>query len=217
MRFRSGRVGGLGALHYRIAGSTARHCAVLLLAAALGSALPAPAAGQAKGGFLLASPSFTSGGAIPAKYTCDGENVSPALLWARTPEGAKSLALIVEDPDVPDPKAPKRTWVHWVVYNLPTDGVGLRAAITQATLPAGALHGANDWGRQDYGGPCPPIGRHRYFFKLYALDTVLPELASPTRENLDAAMKGHVIGQTGMVGTFERELAETSAGATNDR
>ena len=126
MRSRSGRVGGLGALHPRTTSSTARRCAALLLCAALGSALPAQTGAQTKGGFLLASPSFPSGGAIPAKYTCDGENISPALLWARAPEGAKSLALIVEDPDVPDPKAPKRTWVHWVVYNLPTGSVGLR-------------------------------------------------------------------------------------------
>ena len=133
------------------------------------------------------------------------------------PEGAKSLALVVEDPDVPDPRAPKRTWVHWIVYNLPTEGVGLPEAMTPAARPKGALPGTNDWGRRDYGGPCPPIGRHRYFFELYALDVVLPKLASPTRKSLDAAMKGHVIGQTGLVGTYERARAEPDSAATTSR
>ena len=122
----------------------------------------------------LSSSSFTHQGSIPAKYTCEGADTSPPLAWSGVPPSAKSLALIVDDPDAPDPKAPRMTWVHWVLYDVPPGTKGLAEAV--ATLPAGTREGANDWRRTGYGGPCPPIGRHRYFFKLYALDTVLPDL-----------------------------------------
>src|SRR5262245_38535256 len=122
----------------------------------------------------ISSPAFTSGGLIPGKYTCDGEDRAPALSWDGVPSTVQSLAIIVDDPDAPDPKAPKRTWVHWVLYNIAPGETGLPEGGTP--LPPGAQEGMNDWKRTGYGGPCPPIGRHRYFFKLFALDTVLPDL-----------------------------------------
>ena len=118
----------------------------------------------------LVSTAFTHGGEIPAKYTCEGKDVSPPLAWQGVPDGTKSLVLIVDDPDAPDPAAPKMTWVHWVVFNLPADVAGLPEAASGKALPKGAVSALNDWKRADYGGPCPPIGRHRYFHKLYALD-----------------------------------------------
>ncbi len=124
----------------------------------------------------IQSQGFKHEGMIPARYTCDGQDISPSLEWSGIPAAAKSLALIVDDPDAPDPAAPKMTWVHWVLYNIPTDAQGLLEGISAASLPAGTKEGGNDWGRTGYGGPCPPIGRHRYFFKLYALDTVLTDL-----------------------------------------
>ena len=150
----------------------------------------------------LSSTAFTNGGEIPAKYTCQGEDVSPALNWNDPPPGTRSLALIVDDPDAPDPAAPKMTWVHWVLYNLPPKAGGLPEAVS--VLPPGARNGLNDWKRTGYGGPCPPIGRHRYFFKLYALDTVLPDLGQPTKARLEEAMKGHVLGQAELVGTYQK-------------
>ena len=127
----------------------------------------------------LRSSAFVHQGEIPRQHTCDGEDRSPPLAWSGVPAGTKSLALIVDDPDAPDPKAPKRVYVHWVLYNIPPDAAGLAEAIRPADLPAGTLEGLNDWGRTGYGGPCPPIGRHRYFHKLYALDTVLPGPGAP--------------------------------------
>ena len=127
----------------------------------------------------LSSPDFPAHGEIPARFTCEGEEVSPALVWQGVPQAARSLALIVDDPDAPDPRAPKRTWVHWVLYNLPPATAGLPRAVAPRDLAKGTREGANDWGRTGYGGPCPPIGRHRYFFKLYALDAVLPDLGKP--------------------------------------
>jgi Raf kinase inhibitor-like YbhB/YbcL family protein len=109
--------------------------------------------------------------------------------------------LIVDDPDAPDPRHPRQTWVHWLVYNLPADCAGLPEG---QALPAGARVGRNDWNSADYGGPCPPIGRHRYFHKLYALDTVLPDLRHPTKSQLEQAMTGHVLAQAELVGTYER-------------
>jgi Raf kinase inhibitor-like YbhB/YbcL family protein len=120
------------------------------------------------------------------------------------PAGTKSLALVVDDPDAPDPKAPKLVYVHWVLYNIPPDVSGLAEAIQRADLPPGAREGLNDWGRAGYGGPCPPIGRHRYFHKLYALDTVLPDLKRPTKAHLLAAMKGRILAETELVGTYQR-------------
>lgn len=153
-------------------------------------------------GFTLTSPAFAPGGEIPKKHTCDGPDVSPALEWSGVPEGTKTLALIVDDPDAPDPKAPKMTWVHWVLYNLPPAG-GL-AEGAAGNLPAGTLEGLNDWKRAGWGGPCPPTGRHRYFFKLYALTTALPDLEKPTKAQLEESMKGRVAGQATLLGTYER-------------
>jgi Raf kinase inhibitor-like YbhB/YbcL family protein len=148
----------------------------------------------------IESTAFAHDGAIPAKYTCDGRDVSPPLSWSAVPAGAKSLALVVEDPDAPDPAAPKMTWVHWVLYNLPADCAGLAEAVR--ALPPGTLEGVNDWRRTGYGGPCPPVGRHRYFHRLYALDAPLPDLRQPTRARLAAAMKPHVIAEAALVGTY---------------
>lgn len=159
---------------------------------------------EASVSFRLSSPAFTHQGAIPSRYTCDGEDVSPALQWSGVPSGAKSLALIVEDPDAPDPAAPQRVWGHWVLYNLPPDSDGLPESVTATQLPAGAQQGANDWKRAGYGGPCPPIGRHRYFHRLYALDTVLPQLQQPDKSALRDAMEGHVLGEAELIGTYQR-------------
>ncbi len=150
--------------------------------------------------FTIHSPAFEEGGSIPSKYTCDGEDVSPPLQWQGVPAGTRSLALIVDDPDAPDPRAPRMTWVHWVLYDLPADSSGLPEAVS--ALPPGTREGINDWKRTGYGGPCPPIGRHRYFFKLYALDTVLPDLGEPTKEELLRAMEGHVLGEAVLMGTY---------------
>jgi len=142
---------------------------------------------------------FVQEGEIPAKFTCEGQDVSPPLAWTGVPANAKSLALIVDDPDAPDPASPMMTWVHWVLYNIPP---AIGSLAEGARAPAGALDGINDWRRTGYGGPCPPIGRHRYFHKLYALDTVLPDLGKPTKAKLEAAMKGHVIAEAQLVGTY---------------
>jgi len=153
---------------------------------------------------ILESSAFEHGGEIPARYTCSGDDVSVPLNWGGVPEGARSLVLIVDDPDAPDPNAPQMVWVHWVLYNIPPDTSSLVEHITSATLPPGASEGINDWQRTGYGGPCPPIGRHRYFHKLYALDTVLEALNEPTRADVEAAMQGHIIAQAELIGTFRK-------------
>ena len=152
----------------------------------------------------ITSPSFTPQGSISAKYTCEGSDTSPPLAWSGVPASAKSLALIVDDPDAPDPKAPRMTWVHWVLFNLPPSATSLAEGASKKGLPQGAQQGLNDWKRADYGGPCPPIGRHRYFFKLYALDTVLPDSGKLTKADLLNAMQGHVVGTAELVGTYEK-------------
>jgi Raf kinase inhibitor-like YbhB/YbcL family protein len=152
----------------------------------------------------LTSPAFTPGGEIPALFTCEGRDLSPALAWTGVPESARCLVLVVDDPDAPDPKAPKMTWVHWVLYNLPPTAHGLPEAVAPADLPAGTRQGTNDWKRTGYGGPCPPIGRHRYFHKLYALDVVLADLGPATKPELEAAMKGHVVAQAELLGTYQK-------------
>ncbi len=152
----------------------------------------------------ITSEAFEDGGAMEAKYTCEGADLSPPLQWSGVPDGTRSLALIVDDPDAPDPAAPQMTYVHWVLYNLPTDSGGLQEGMTAGDLPAGTLEGVNDWQRTGYGGPCPPIGRHRYFHKLYALDIVLEDLGEPTKDALLAAMEGHILGQAVIVGTYEK-------------
>jgi Raf kinase inhibitor-like YbhB/YbcL family protein len=155
--------------------------------------------------FQLGSSSFAPGGDIPADFTCDGRDVSPPLSWTGAPGGTRSLALIVDDPDAPDPQAPRRVWTHWVLYNLPATLRGLREGMSARTLPKGALEGFNDSKRLGWEGPCPPIGRHRYFFRLYALDTALPDLRHPTRGALERAMEGHVLARAELVGRFARQ------------
>jgi hypothetical protein len=156
-------------------------------------------------GFTLRSTSFEHQGAIPAKHTCQGDETAPPLAWSDPPAGTKSLALIVDDPDAPDPRAPKTTWVHWVLYNLPATARALPEGATAGNLPPGAREGVNDFGRNGYGGPCPPIGRHRYFHKLYALDVELGELPRPTKAALETAMRGHVLAEVQLVGTYEKK------------
>lgn len=156
-------------------------------------------------GLALSSPAFTPGGEIPALFTCEGRDLSPALDWTGVPEAAQSLVLIVDDPDAPDPAAPKMTWVHWVLYNLPPTARGLPKGVAPTELPAGTREGTNDWKRTGYGGPCPPIGRHRYFHKLYALDVVLPDLGTAAKVRVEAAMKGHVIAHAELMGTYQKK------------
>jgi Raf kinase inhibitor-like YbhB/YbcL family protein len=155
--------------------------------------------------FGLRSPSFADGAPIPIRHTCEGEDRSPALAWSGTPPGTRSLALVVDDPDAPDPKAPRMTWVHWILYDLPPDAAGLPEGVARDTLPPGTRQGVNDWKRTGWGGPCPPIGRHRYFFKLYALDALLGDLGSPPKAKLEAAMRGHVLAEARLVGTYEKQ------------
>lgn len=152
----------------------------------------------------LTSPAFADGHDIPVDYTCEAGDVSPPLAWSGVPEGTRSLALVVDDPDAPDPAAPKTTWVHWVLYNLPADIARLREAADPDDLPPGARDGKNDWKRTGYGGPCPPVGRHRYFFKLYALGTVLPDLRVPTKAELEKAMEGHVLAKAELMGFYQK-------------
>lgn len=152
----------------------------------------------------LTSPAFHDHATLPVQYTCDGKGLSPALVWENLPTGTKSLALVVSDPDAPDPAAPKVTWIHWVLYDIPVTAKGLPEAVIPQELPLGTRQGLNSWKRTSYGAPCPPIGRHRYFFTLYMLDTVLPDLKTPTSTTLEAAMSGHVLNQTELVGTYQR-------------
>jgi len=152
----------------------------------------------------LTSPNFENQADIPVKHTCDGSDTSPALQWTDVPEGTQSFALIVDDPDAPDPANPKMTWVHWVVYNIPASVESLPEGAAAADLPKGTLNGVNDWKRTGFGGPCPPIGTHRYFHKIYALDTVLPDLKNPTKADLEKAMEGHILGKAELVGLYKR-------------
>jgi Raf kinase inhibitor-like YbhB/YbcL family protein len=159
--------------------------------------------GSAAMAMTLNSPAFQQNGHIPSKYTCEGEDVSPPLAWEGVPEGAKSLVLIVDDPDAPDPKAPKMVWVHWVVYNIPPDTKSLPENAHKARLPQGALPGLNEFQKTGYGGPCPPIGRHRYFHKLYALDITL-DLRGATKSQIERAMQGHVLANAELIGTYQK-------------
>ncbi|RMG44500.1 MAG: YbhB/YbcL family Raf kinase inhibitor-like protein [Acidobacteria bacterium] len=152
----------------------------------------------------LTSSAFGPGEEIPVRYTCEGEDLSPPLEWKGLPEGTKSLALIVDDPDAPDPARPRMTWVHWVVYNIPPTASGLEEGASGRRMPEGAREGLNDWKRTGYGGPCPPIGRHRYVHKLYALDTTLPELPEATKAAVERAMEGHVLAKAELVGTYRK-------------
>jgi Raf kinase inhibitor-like YbhB/YbcL family protein len=151
----------------------------------------------------LSSTAFTPGGDIPARYTCEGQDIAPPLAWRDLPDGTRSLALIVDDPDAPDPAHPQRTWVHWVLYDIPPAATGLPEG--GKPLPDGTREGVNDWGRPGYGGPCPPVGRHRYFFKLYALDLMLSDQQAPKKAALEKAMQGHVLAQAELIGTYQKK------------
>jgi Raf kinase inhibitor-like YbhB/YbcL family protein len=164
-----------------------------------GTPTPSPRGGQSMG-FELTSSAFPNGEAIPRKYTCDGEDISPPLQWVDPPDGAQSFALISDDPD-----APVGTWTHWVLYNLPASSTALPEAVPQdADLPDGGSNGKSSWGRLGYGGPCPPGGTHRYFFKLYALDSQLDLAAGATKEELLKAMEGHILATTETMGLYSR-------------
>lgn len=155
--------------------------------------------------FILLSPAFADRAPIPVLHTCDGENSAPPLGWSGAPPGTMSFALIVDDPDAPDPAAPKRTFVHWVAYDIPPAVSEIAAG---GELPAGSRAGGNDRGEAAYTGPCPPIGRHRYFFKIYALDATLGDLGDrPTKADLERAMQGHVLEHAEIVGTYQRDGA----------
>jgi Raf kinase inhibitor-like YbhB/YbcL family protein len=149
----------------------------------------------------ITSAAFAGGGEIPTRYTGEGADLSPPLAWTGVPAGAQSLVLIVDDPDAPDPAAPKTIWTHWVLYNIPPSARGLAEGIR--TLPAGTGEGLNDWKRPGYRGPLPPIGRHRYFHKLYALDTRLPLKGWPTKADVERAMRGHILAEATLVGTYQ--------------
>ena len=153
----------------------------------------------------IQSTAFNHNAEIPTRYTCEGDDVAPPLQWQGIPEAARSLVLVVDDPDAPDPEAPKMTWVHWVLFNIPVDAAGLPEAATSSDLPTGTEEGLNDWGRTGYGGPCPPIGRHRYFHKLYALDAVLENLNQPSKRQLEAAIQGHIIAEAALIGTYQKQ------------
>ncbi len=148
------------------------------------------------GAFKLSSPAFRQNEQIPPEYTCDGKDVNPPLRIEQVPQGARSLALIVDDPD-----APRGTWVHWVVWGIAPD----TTEIKEHTVPPGASQGMTDFRQKVYGGPCPPSGTHRYFFKLYALDTVLSLDPGTNKAGLEKAMKGHILGHVELIGLYSRK------------
>lgn len=152
----------------------------------------------------IKSSAFEANQTIPRLYTCDGRDIAPPLTWTGIPSETNSLSLIIDDPDAPDPAAPRTIWVHWILYNLPPDCSGLDEDASNAALPEGTCQGLNDWHRTGYGGPCPPVGRHRYFFKLYALDCMLPDLHRPTKDELLKAMRGHVLAEAELMATYVR-------------
>ena len=152
----------------------------------------------------ITSAAFAPDGPIPSLYTCEGQDASPPLEWRGAPAGTRSFALVVDDPDAPDPAAPRMTWVHWVLYNLDPAAAGVPEAVEASALPAGTREGVNDWGRTGYGGPCPPVGRHRYFHKLYALDTMLADLRRPTKAALEKAKRGHILAQSTLIGMYQK-------------
>ncbi len=170
------------------------------LALLLASSCHADGAKRPHHTLTVTSKGFSDGGSIPAMYTCQGEDVSPDLHWSGAPEGAKSYVVMVEDPDAPDPEAPKTIWVHWIVYDLTVTSLPER----QGKAPAPARDGKNGWGLTGYKGPCPPIGEHRYFFDVFALDTLLGDLDSPDREALLRAMEGHVLAKGRLMGRYRK-------------
>jgi hypothetical protein len=158
---------------------------------------------EVKQDMILTSTNFVNQGTIQGRHTCDSNDISPALMWSNAPSGTKSFALIVDDPDAPDPANPRMTWVHWVLYNIPASTGTFAEGVKK--LPDGTLEGLNDWKQSGYRGPCPPIGKHRYFHKLYALDTVLPDLKTPTKAKLEKAMEGHILAKAELVGLYQKK------------
>lgn len=186
---------------------TALSGGLLLLCASLCTGLARRAAAE-PAALRLTSPAFANGAAIPDRFTCDGANVSPPLAWTDPPPGTKSFALVVVDVDAPDPKAPVKPWVHWVVYAIDPGARALDEGASRK-LPAPARHGRNDWKTADYGGPCPSVGRHRYAHRLYALDLPPSNLGSPSHPVLWSRIEGNVLGKAELMGTYERKpLAE---------
>lgn len=176
---------------------------LIMLIGCLLAGVPAMAAAQ--GSMALSSSAYAPGGEIPTRYTCEGQGISVPLSWSAPPAGTRSLALILEDPDAPDPAAPKVVWVHWVLYDLPPEAGQLPAGASGTALPKGAKEGLSSFKTQGYGGPCPPIGRHRYIATLYALDTMFPDLGKPTADALRDAMQGHVLQQAVLIGTYQKK------------
>ncbi len=164
-----------------------------------------PAACSASDRLTIKSPAFADGSPIPAKYTCEGSDINPPLKWSGVDKSAKSLVLIVDDPDAPDPKAPKMTWIHWILYDIPATAAGVSEDARTSGFPAGTKEGLNSWKRGKFGGPCPPIGRHRYFFKLYSLDTLLSFSKVPTKDKIVKAMNGHILQKAELVGTYQKQ------------
>ncbi len=191
-----------------VAPSRPRPGAALRLAALVLATAGAAGVAATPGGAMeltLRSPDFAPHTELPTRCSCEGEGISPALSWSGAPDSTAAFALIVDDPDAPDPAAPRRTWVHWVLYDLPADAGHLPAGVNAEDLPAGTREGLNDWKATGYGAACPPIGRHRYFFKLYALDAPLGDLGRPTKAELEAAMAGHVLARAELVGTYRKQ------------
>jgi Raf kinase inhibitor-like YbhB/YbcL family protein len=181
-----------------------RHGVGLGVLALLAIAAGAPRCAAADA-LTLTSDAFANGAAIPTRHTCEGEDVSPALAWSGAPPATKSFVVIVDDPDAPDPAAPKGTWVHWVLYEVPASAHALPAAAARASLPPGTREGLNDWNATGWRGPCPPVGRHRYVFKLYALDAVLGDVAHPTKAAVEQAMRGHVLAEAQLTGVYQKQ------------
>ncbi|KAF0217904.1 MAG: PEBP family [Geobacteraceae bacterium] len=177
-----------------------RHAAISLALTVICMTLPAGGAmkkeGRKMGDLRISSPAFAEGGSIPVRYTCDGADVNPPLTIENVPEGARSLALVVDDPD-----APMGMWVHWVVWNIDPQ----TKEIKESSVSAGASQGKNDWRRNSYGGPCPPSGTHRYFFKLYALDATLNLPQSAGKNELERAIQGHILAKAQLMGTYKRK------------
>lgn len=156
---------------------------------------------------MIFSNSFHDRGPIPIRHTCHGRNISPALAWIDVPKSSRSLVFLMEDPDTPDPRSPSMTWVHWILYNMSPLTVGIPEGVTADELPPGTLQGMNDWKHVGYGGPCPPFGQHRYFHRLLALDTLLPDLGFPNRLSLERAMRGHIVAQAELIGLYESAVS----------
>lgn len=173
----------------------------MLLGLAIGGCRPTTPAAPSVPSFQLTSTAFSAGQPIPAIYTCDGQDISPPLQWTEPPAGTKAFALIVEDPD-----APAGTWIHWVLYGLPATARQLSEAMpSEGQLADGSRHGRNSWQKLGYGGPCPPSGTHRYFFRLYALDVPLDLAAGASKKQLLAAMEGHILAMAELMGTYSRK------------